>query len=228
LTDAGPARPTGHRIIVLNPNTNADATRAMLAIARAAAPGIAMEGATGAFGAPFITNAEEAQVGAEAVHAFCDDVDAEAADGLIIAAFADPGLKEARNLLAIPVVGIAEAAMLKAAEVGRFSIIVTTPNLIDLMVALAADYGCRNKLASIRATEGDPVDTMRDETRLVAALEQASLQAIREDRAQAIIIGGGPLAVAARRMAGRLPAPVIEPVPCAVQRILAILDAPAR
>ena len=56
------------------------------------------------------------------------------------------------------------------------------------------------------------------------ALEQALLdlceRAIRDDGAQAIVIGGGPLAIVGRALAHRLPVPVIEPVPAAVRLLM--------
>lgn len=113
--------------------------------------------------------------------------------------------------------------MLVAAGVGRYSIVTTTPGLSEMMRTLAFDYGAGERLASIVATVGDPVATMRDPTLLLFALEDACWRAIRADGAQAIIIGGGPLATAARMLAGRFPVPLIEPVPCAVRRVRMLL-----
>lgn len=58
---------------------------------------------------------------------------------------------------------------------------------------------------------------MGDPQRLQDALEQACKDAIHQDGAQAIIIGGGPLAVAARALKDRLPVQIVEPVPAAVR-----------
>ena len=45
-------------------------------------------------------------------------------------------------------------------------------------------------------------------------------QAIEEDGAGAVVIGGGPLAVAARALAPRFPhCPIIEPIPAAVELV---------
>lgn len=82
------------RVVLLNPNTSADRTEAMLSIARAEAPDFVFEGGTAAFGAPFITNLDEARVGVEAVCAFCDALPDDTADAVILSAFADPGLRE--------------------------------------------------------------------------------------------------------------------------------------
>jgi allantoin racemase len=57
---------------------------------------------------------------------------------------------------------------------------------------------------------------MADARRLEAALADACRLAQRKDHPAAIVIGGGPLAVAARALRRRLMLPIIEPVPNAV------------
>ena len=62
---------------------------------------------------------------------------ADRVDGAIIGAFGDPAtaLREQRS---IPVVGIAEAAMLEAAEGGRrFGVATTTPALVEIIAERA-------------------------------------------------------------------------------------------
>ena len=58
---------------------------------------------------------------------------------------------------------------------------------------------------------------MNDAGRLEEELFRACEAAIRNDGAQAIVIGGGPLAVAARALKGRIPVPIIERVPAAIR-----------
>ncbi|MFY9238872.1 MAG: aspartate/glutamate racemase family protein [Roseovarius sp.] len=49
------------------------------------------------------------------------------------------------------------------------------------------------------------------------ALATAIAAAIADGGAEAVVIGGGPLAEAARALASRTPVPLIEPVPAAVR-----------
>ena len=60
-------------------------------------------------------------------------------------------------------------------------------------------------------------------TRLEAALADAVRLAITVDHAQAVIIGGGPLARAARALASQFDVPIIEPIPAAVQAMVQAL-----
>lgn len=133
-------------IWLLNPNTSAATTAAMVEIARAAAPGLAIEGRTAPFGAPLITDEPALARGAEAVLAMADGAGLDRAgpdgtgpngtgpsgtraEGLIVAAFGDPGLDALRARLSIPVTGIGEASFRAAAAHGRFGIATTTPAL---------------------------------------------------------------------------------------------------
>ena len=47
---------------------------------------------------------------------------------------------------------------------------------------------------------------------------------VRDDSAEAVVVGGGPLADAARTLAPTSPVPLIEPVPAAVRRLVAALS----
>lgn len=223
MSTAELARATRRRIVLINPNTNAATTDAMVAIARAAGPDVEIEGLTAQFGAPLITTPEQLHIGAQAVEAACADLAQSGAAGVIISAFGDPGLAMARQRLAVPVTGLAEAAMRAAAAIGRFTVVTTTPALAGSIADLAARYGCADAFVSVRLTEGDPAETMREPARLVAALEGACREALRADDVAALVIGGGPLAAAAKELSARLPVPVIEPIPAAVARIRASL-----
>jgi Asp/Glu/hydantoin racemase len=58
---------------------------------------------------------------------------------------------------------------------------------------------------------------MADPAAVTEALALACEAAIRIDGAQALVIGGGPLALAARALRPRFVVPIIEPIPAAVR-----------
>lgn len=205
------------RLLLVNPNTNAGTTALMTAIAqRAAPPGVAVEGATAETGAPLILDPAMLATAAGAVEALLAATDLAPYAGVIVAAFGDPGLAAARALSAVPVTGIAEAAMAAAAGHGRFAIVTTTPLLAEAIGARAAAYGHAAAFAGTWLTEGQAGSLMADPARLEAALEAAIRRALAEAAPDAVIIGGGPLAAAAAVLRPRLTVPIIEPVPAAV------------
>ena len=207
-------------LTLVNPNTTAATTAAMVAIAQAEARA-PIRGLTARFGAPIITDPDALVVAAQAVLALAPDLaDAQA---VIVAAFGDPGLDGLRAVLPCPVTGIAEAGMAEAAAIApRFAVVTTTPALIPQIAATAARHG-HDRFAGTWVTPGDPFVVMADPDALRAALHVAWLRALAEGDVGAIVIGGGPLAVAARALADRLPVPLIEPVPAAVRLSLARL-----
>ncbi len=211
------------RITLINPNTNTKTTQLMADIAQAAAPaGVTVTGATVAEGPPLITDEAGLGIAAGAVMALLASID-DSADGYIISAFGDPGLEAARQSLAVPVAGIAEAGMSEAADGGRrFGVATTLPGLEAAIRKRAETYGFAAQFVSTRLTDGDASYNMADPARLADALEGAILRCV-DDGAEAVVIGGGPLAQAAKTLAPIMPVPLIEPVPAAVRMIVRAL-----
>jgi Asp/Glu/hydantoin racemase len=206
------------RLLLVNPNTNARTTALMAAIAQRAAPdGVILEGATVATGAPLLDDPAKLAAGALAVQALLAATDLSPCAGVIIAAFGDPGLAESRAASPLPLTGIAEAAMAEAAEAGRFVIVTTTALLKPAIDARVARYGHAARHAGTFLTPEDAAPLMADPARLEAVLEATARQALAETRADAIIIGGGPLAAVAEALRPRFPVPIVEPVPAAVR-----------
>jgi allantoin racemase len=212
------------RIALVNPNTNAVTTALMVAIARQhAVPGCEVEGVTAPSGAALIVNEDQLRMAADGVTSMARSF-AKQVDGVIVSAFGDPGVEALRKQLSMPVEGIAEPAMREAAARGRrFAIVSTTPGLVRHMLASAHRLGFGPQLAAVRTTEVPLEPLMRDSERLVDALEYAARLAIDEDAAQAIIVGGGPLAAVAQSLRHRLSVEVVEPIPAAMRRMTSIL-----
>lgn len=209
------------RLTLVNPNTSEAATQAMGAIASEVA-GAPVSGLTAPFGAPLIADRHQLAVAAQAVVSLAGDL--ATAQAVIVAAFGDPGLDGLRARLACPVTGIAEAGMAEAAAIApNFAVVTTTPGLSEAIEERARGLG-HVRFAGVFVTPGDPMAVMADEIGLEQALEAACLRAIAESGAGAIVIGGGPLAVAARAIRARVGVPLVEPVPAAVRVSLARLS----
>lgn len=215
------------KILLINPNTSQATTDQMAAIARECAPGITVVARPARFGASLITTAEQVAVSAEAVLDLVSREDLEGFDGVIIAAFADPALAALRARLTLPVTGIAEASMMAAGADGRpFAVATTTPYLAGSINSLARQYGFAPQFRGVFLIEGETVQVMNDPEKLDPALKAACARALEETDAGAVIIGGGPLALAARRIARNFDVPIIEPIPAAMD--LAVRRASAR
>ena len=213
-------------IVLVNPNTSHSTTLMMVEIAQAEADSRArIEGMTAESGAPLITDEYALCEAANAVEALAPALRARVAHGVIVSAFGDPGLARLRGALGCPVTGIAEAAMSEAAtddggRPRRFSVVTTTPLLAASITARASNYGHHARFAGVRLTPGDPATLMANQLAVTEALAIACQEAIQQDGAEALVIGGGPLALAARALRSRFTTPIIEPIPAAVRLAL--------
>ena len=138
------------RILVINPNTTMAVTETIVAEARRSAPPqVEITGVTARFGSPFIQTPEESDTARQAVLELVSRL-APGFDAVVIAAFSDPGLEEARAMSPVPIVGIAESAMLTALMCGgRFAIVTLGTALRPILENAAYSLGCAGRLSAI-------------------------------------------------------------------------------
>ncbi|MGV8804941.1 MAG: aspartate/glutamate racemase family protein [Polaromonas sp.] len=211
-------------LLLINPNTSLPSTVLMLHSARAALPPCyAVLTATATRGAAMITNEAELAIAEEEVLVM-GKARATFVSAIVISAFGNPGLQALRQRVAVPVVGIGEAAMLEAGAGGRrFGIVTTTPALQGAIERVAQQLGLGPQLTCIRFTPGDPLVLAGDPRQQEERLAEAVQACIELGGAQAVIVGGGPLARAADSLSQRFELPVISPVAAAMRLVLARL-----
>jgi len=211
------------RLLLVNPNTSAGMTDRMTGIAR----GIAGTRAeivplTAAQGFPYIASRAEAQIaGAQVLDMIAPH--AAGTDAAIIAAFGDPGLAAAREIFDFPVIGMAEAAIHTAAQLGdSFAVITFTPHMRRWYEDCIAASGLSRRSRGVRTAQPRSLDiaNIRTDARdeLIALARTAAL----EDGAEVVILGGAPLAGLATEIAAEVPALVLDPISCATAQALAL------
>lgn len=206
------------RLLIINPNTCAGVTDRIAGAAQhTALPGDSFETISAPFGVPLIVDRAGAEIAEDAVVAAAKAHDA-VIDGIVIASFGDTGIDRVREAVACPVVGIAHAALLSAAAIGgRFSIITFSQTLAPSMQRTVARYGLENRLADIRAVadpgELNPATVQDDVFDALLALCRSA----EGNGAASLVMGGGPLAGLARRIAPHVAVPVIDGTVAAVQ-----------
>jgi Asp/Glu/hydantoin racemase len=139
-------------------------------------------------------------------------------DAAIVAAFGDPGLGGARELFDLPVVGMAEAAMLVACTLGRKFAIVSFAKALEPWFAEIVDWhGLSGRCAAIRMLDGEfrSIDDVQDEKEPL--LVDLANHVANDHGADVVILAGAPLAGLARTIAGGIPVPVVEGVSSAVR-----------
>ncbi|MBN8499665.1 MAG: aspartate/glutamate racemase family protein [Sphingomonadales bacterium] len=144
------------------------------------------------------------------------------ADAIIIDCMGDPGLKAAREVVRIPVFGPADTSMHLAAMLGhRFSIVTVLDSVVPMIENLSKIYGTSSKLASVRVINIPVLELEAAPEKVTSALANASLAAVEEDGAHAIILGCTGFLGCAEAIESALKAkgyrlPVIDPIPASV------------
>lgn len=202
----------------MNPNISESVTRLIGEEARrAASPGTRITLLTAPFGVEYIEGELEAVIGAYASLIHIEENLGEH-DAIIMAAFGDPGLAALREAFDRPVVGLTEAALLRASELAqRFSIIAISPRISTWYRAVVERYGYGERLASIRALDAPLRDIAGVQEEHAARLAALTREVVDKDGAQAVIVAGAPLAGLARRISG-LPVPLVDPIAAAVRQ----------
>ncbi len=206
------------KLLVINPNTSDTVTDKIAAVARiAAAKETEIECVTAPYGVPYIATRAEALIGGRAALEILAERSSEF-DAAVVAAFGDPGLGAAREMMSIPVVGLTEASVLMACPLGRtFSIVSFSSRLEPWYRECVAWHGMSGRLASIRmldATIGDVGQVQHENEELLVAL---ATKAVEEDGAEVVILAGAPLAGLATHVRDRIPVPVVEGVAASVK-----------
>ena len=207
------------RLLVVNPNTNAEMTAAIHRAAEAAAgPGVEVETVQATAGPRSIEGHYDEAVSTlgtlEGVLQRKDEVDA-----IVFACFgAHPAIDAARELTRKPTLGIAEASMAVASLVGhRFSIVTTSPRWKPMLEDAVRKYGYETRCASVRSSGLTVLDLdALPRERVIETLLAEARRAIRDDGADAIVLGCAGMADLEARLRETLDVPIVESVSAGV------------
>ncbi|MGN8025532.1 aspartate/glutamate racemase family protein [Microbacterium sp. 22242] len=212
------------RLLVVNPNISSDVTELIRSEAlRSACPGTELLVETAPHGFEYIETRFESLIAAgavaEVIAAYAGSV-----DGVVVAAFGDPGMPALKELVDVPVIGITEAALCAAALQGhRFSIIAISDRITAWYRECVEGFGLSGRLASIRSLSQALAGIGSVQQDFGPALVALAQQAVAEDGADVIILAGAPLAGLAREVAGQIPVPVVDGIGAGVRLAEAVI-----
>ncbi|MFP5021666.1 aspartate/glutamate racemase family protein [Pseudonocardia phyllosphaerae] len=208
------------RILVVNVNTTASVTEAIVASARAvAAPGTEIVGITPEFGAESVEGNLESYLAAVGM---ADAVSrllraGEPFDAVVQAGYGEHGREALQELLDVPVVDITEAAAATAMYLGhRYSVVTTLDRTVPLIADRLLLAGLDRRCASVRASGLAVLELEQEPQRAVAAIVEQARLAIDEDRAEVICLGCGGMAGLEDHVRAETGVPVVDGVPAAV------------
>ncbi len=216
------------KLLVVNPNTSVAVTE-LLARRIGAAVGAAaeVEAITARFGASYIASEASYVVAAHAALEACSEhCDGHGRpDAIIVGCFGDPGVFALREALALPVIGLAEAAMREAASHGRFAIVTGGAAWGPMLARLARALELSDRLAMVSIVAATGAELAADPERALVALGDACRSAAHG--VDAVVLGGAALAGMAAAIASaatpRLAVPLVDSVDAAARAALAAL-----
>jgi allantoin racemase len=204
------------RLLLINPNTTASMTAAIEASAAAVAGSdTVVEANNPTVGPASIENDDDER---RCVPGLLDQVrsaagrpDTSRPDAYVVACFGDPGLDDVRNLVDVPVLGIAQAAMHAAALAARgFSVVTSMPATVPRGWELAKAYTPSHCLG-VYASD-IPVLAIDSDPSTVGPIGDRCEAALKADGSGAIVLGCAAMAKFAGPLSRRLGVPVIDGV----------------
>jgi allantoin racemase len=206
------------RILVVNVNTTASMTDAIVASARAAAaPTTEIVGLTPRFGAVSVEGNVESYLAAvgvmSAVLGYEGDYDA-----VVQAGFGEHGREGLQELLDVPVVDITEAAGHLASLLGhKYSVVTTLDRAVPLIEDRLKLAGLDARCASVRSSGLSVLELDEDPERAVKAIVAEAERAVREDKAEVVCLGCGGMAGLDDAVREATGVPVVDGVGAAVK-----------
>jgi allantoin racemase len=206
------------RVLLANPNATEAITDACAVLARAAAaPTTEIVPWTNREGPPAVDSFYGDYVAGRPLAMRLAAL-APGPDAVVLAGFGNYGTGAVKEVLEIPVVGLAEASMAFATPLcHRFAIITTSPRMIAYTEDLVQASGFAARCATVRAVDLPPVaagEPPADE--VVASLLTEVAAARASTGVDLVILGGARLSPYAAALRRHTTLAVVEPVACAV------------
>lgn len=212
------------RILIANPNTSTHITDGMVQAARTLVDGRAeIVGATATFGAPALESAQDLRTAKDAVLEMLWGN--RSCNGVLIAAFGDPGLALLRSSSRFPVEGLGEAGLLAAgADHRRFAILTLGPAMRASILTKVEGLGLDGQLSSLDFLDCSVLELARDPLAHRDAILRYTETAARQGGAEAMLLAGAPFSGLAGEIAAHAPIPVFDGLSAGVNRLLAALQ----
>ncbi len=141
-------------------------------------------------------------------------------DAVVIGCFGDPGLRPARELIDVPVVGPAEVTIHTATQVGdHYGWLTILEETIPTSRELATSYGLSEECAAIYAVDAPVEDIAHDSYELVDRMIKIGQRAVDEAGAEVLFPGCMSLSFmqAQDELSEALPVPFLDPATLALE-----------
>jgi allantoin racemase len=214
------------KILIINPNTSEEMTRGIDTMAKTyARPDTEIETVCSREGPRSLETVYENELAGHFVLERVIEGNEKKVDAIVIACYADPSLRSAKEISEVPVFGIAESSMHLACILGhKFSIVTVIDRVRPNLELMIRQLGLESRCASIRATPLSVLDLQKDPSLTRKTLTEEARAAVRDDGAEVICLGCTGMAGHDKTMEKELGVPVLDGVVCAVKMAEGVFD----
>ena len=139
------------------------------------------------------------------------------ADATVVACFDDTGLDALRCIMDGPVIGIGEASFHAASMIAcRFSVVTTLSRSIEGITENLEKYGLAARCSGVRAAEVPVLTLQSDPDAARSRIEIEILSALKNDGAEAIVLGCSGMTRLTDSLSAQFGVPVIDGISSAV------------
>lgn len=204
------------RLLLVNSNTSPEVTAAIAAEAgHAAAPGTEIVPVNARFGPRVVATRVETMI---AAHGFMDALaeHAPGADSVLLGMSFDTGVWAARELAAIPVLGMLEAALATALMTGtRAGLVTVGPRAVPLYRETVEAYGLDRRVVGIEALAMSAPEIIAEPERARKLILEA-VERLATEGAEAVAFGGAAFAGLPRALNPQSPVPLVDGIAAGV------------
>jgi allantoin racemase len=146
-------------------------------------------------------------------------------DAYVVAAACDPGIQAAKEVVDVPVIGMAEAGIYMACLVAeKFSILTVFPRIKPLIDGALKRTGMKDRCVSIRTTNVCVLDCEEKPALVKEELLKVAKLSLDVDGAEAIWLGCAGMTNFAADLENEIEVPVFDGVICAVKMAESLVD----
>lgn len=205
-------------VIIINPNSTASMTDAMLETARRAAPRQDFEGWTSWNGPPSIQGAADGDTATPPLLELVREASERNPDGIIVGCFDDTALQQAAAMVTCPVIGLGQSSYHYAAlRNWRFSVVTTLPVSVPVLEANIQGMGLGSFVSRVRASDVPVLELESDPEGSSATIVAEALEAQSKDDISAVILGCAGMVQVMHSVETALDIQTIDPVVCAAR-----------
>lgn len=177
------------KLLLINPNTSEFVTERAVTAARAViTKGTVVDGVTGTFGAPIINSEADLAIGAYSALELAAK-HAHGYDAIGLAVSFDCGLEAVREILDVPVVGLAEASVRQALNHGgRFAVISFAKRTQPLYLKLMRKYTDPANIAMVECLPALPTRVLQDPNELRVRVEEIVAEVTRDSGCDSVVL----------------------------------------